>query len=151
MIENTDNLIPIAKPVGPDSEAALAQALAGNTAGDVPLIRNVIDVYQGYLQTMWDPIALALGPTVTAYVFRSIILHDNRLKGLRRHLDITERGISLRRLEGKLGRPRSTELMNELVALLSQMCNALDLLACHILAGPPDHNSRGDTEPSDGQ
>jgi len=147
MIENTDNPIPIAKPVGPDSEAALAQALAGNTVGDVPLIRKVIDVYQGYLQTMWAPIALTLGPTVTAYVFRSVILHDNRLKGLRRHLDITKQGISLRRLEGKLGHPRSTEL----VALLSQMCNALDLLACHILAGPPDHNSRGDTGPGDRQ
>ncbi|MFQ5813046.1 MAG: hypothetical protein ACE5I2_07645 [Anaerolineae bacterium] len=142
MNEKPNNLIPVA------SEAALAEALEGATAGDAPLIRDVIDVYQSDLQTMWDKIAPTLGPTVTAYVFRSIILHDDRPKGsLRRYLEITEQGISLRPIEGELGCPGSAELINELVTLFPQLCNALDSLACYILAGPPDHNSDGNTEP----
>jgi len=145
--ENTDNVIPIAEHVAPDSKAALAKALGGNAAGDASMTRDVIDVYQSYLQTMWNPIARTLGPVVTVCVFRSIVLHDDRLKQLCRDLDITERGISLRHLEGKLGRAGSAERVSELGVLLPQLCNALDSLACHILGGSPDHNSGGDAEP----
>lgn len=134
MSEKPGDLIPVAETAEPRSEAALA--------------KDVIDVYQSHLQTMWDKIALPLGPTVTARVFRSIILPDNRSQGsLRRYLDITERGISLRRLRARLGRAASPEFMNELEALLPQLCNALDSLACRILAGSSDHDSDGDTEP----
>ena len=148
MNEKPDNLIPVAESAEPGSETALAEVLEVNTTGDVPLTRDVIDDYQSYLQTMWDKIALPLGPTVTACVFRSIILQDDQPKGsLRQYFDITQQGISLRRLKATLGRAGSAELINELVTLLPQLCNALDSLACHILAGPSDHNSGGDTEP----
>jgi len=148
MNEETDSRIPLAEPVEPDSERALAGVLEVKATGNVPLTRNVIDLYQSYLQTMWSKIAPPLGPTLTAYVFRSIILQNDQPKGsLHHYFDITEQGISLRRLERELGRARSAELMNELVTLLPQLCDVLDSLACRILAGPPDHKSGGDTGP----
>ena len=116
MNDKPDNLIPVAQPVEPGLQTALAGILDVNTTDDIPLTRDAIDVYQGYLQTMWDRVALPLGTTATAHVFRSILLQDDRPMGpLRRYFDITEKGISLRRLEDRVGQTGSATLMSELL------------------------------------
>ncbi|MBU0493232.1 MAG: response regulator [Chloroflexi bacterium] len=98
---------------------------------------DVLRLYQGYLQTVWDRIVPVVGDRTAQAVFsRAVQICTKEGAPLLAGVVVTESGISLESLRGQVNLDQSDELRRQLQALLAQIFDILGLLAGNILTDP---------------
>lgn len=101
------------------------------------LSKDVIEVYEGYFDVIWNRLKPIVGVTNLVTILRGILSKSASQEGsLLAHLQVSGEGVSFEKLKKELGDSRPSRLREELRGLIANTFDALDARDSKILSQP---------------
>ena len=101
------------------------------------LSKDVIEIYQGYFDVIWNRLKPIVGVTNLVTILRGVLSKSASQEGsLLAHLQVSGEGVSFEKLKKELGDRRPPKLREELRGLIANTFDVLDERDSKILSQP---------------